>query len=129
MRLQGQAGQRGRTRARRLARPSAAPGVHGLSTRAIQSHRSQDAMTTALVRPDILYGWKGLSLFIVNTRGECGVDQALSGYYFREARFLRTLRFAIDGDAPWRCEAASVEPHILSFNYVYPEVEEYGGGG
>src|SRR5207244_1959950 len=67
--------------------------------------------------------------FVVNTRGECGDDQTLSGYYFREARFLRTLRLEIDGDKPWLCEAATIEPHMLSFNYVYPEVAEYGGGG
>src|SRR5947208_9056324 len=83
----------------------------------------------ALVRPDILYAWKGSSLFIANTRGDCGDDQTLTGYYFREARFLRTLRLEIDGDAPWACEAANIEPHILSFTYVYPEVAEYGGGG
>jgi N-terminal domain of (some) glycogen debranching enzymes len=86
-------------------------------------------MTTTLVRPDILYGWKGPSLFVTNTRGECGDDQTLSGYYFREARFVRTLRLEIDGDQPWLCEAATVEPHILSFHYTYPEVAEYGGGG
>src|SRR5258706_6524457 len=83
----------------------------------------------ALVRPDILYAWKGPSLFITNTRGDCDDDRALSGYYFREARFLRTLRLEIDGDRPWACEAAVVEPHTLSFTYVYPEVAEYGGGG
>jgi glycogen debranching enzyme len=86
-------------------------------------------MTTTVVRPDILYGWKGPSLFVANTRGECGDDQTLSGYYFREARFLRTLRLEIDGDRPWLCEAASIEPDILSFQYVYPEIAEYGGGG
>jgi glycogen debranching enzyme len=86
-------------------------------------------VTTALVRPDLLYAWNGPSLFITNTRGECGDDQALSGYYFREARFLRTLRLELDGDEPWLCEAASVEPHLLSFAYVYPEIAEYGGGG
>src|SRR5437762_5217575 len=86
-------------------------------------------MTTALVRPNILYAWKGPSLFIVNTRGDCGDDQTLSGYYFREARFLRTLRLEIDGDRPRLCEAASIESDILSFQYVYPEVAEYGGGG
>jgi glycogen debranching enzyme len=86
-------------------------------------------MTMTLVRPDILYGWKGPSLFIANTRGECGADQAVSGYYFREARFVRTLRFEIDGDRPWLCEAATVEPHILSFHYTHPEIAAYGGGG
>src|SRR5207244_2594112 len=49
--------------------------------------------------------------------------------YFREARFLRTLRLEIDGDRPWLCEAASIEPDTLSFQYVYPEIAEYGGGG
>jgi len=85
-------------------------------------------MTTTLVRPNILYGWKGPSLFIANTRGECGADQTLSGYYFREARFLRTLCLEIDGHEPWLCEAATIEPHILSFNYVYPETEEQARG-
>ena len=79
----------------------------------------------ALVRPDILYAWKGPSLFVANTRGECGDDRSLSGYYFREARFLRTLRLEIDGDAPWLCEAATVDPRTLSFTYVHPEVAEY----
>ena len=68
--------------------------------------RRPATMTTALVRPNILYAWKGPSLFIANTRGDCGDDQTLSGYYFREARFLRTLRLEIDGDPPWLCEAA-----------------------
>src|SRR5206468_5808565 len=34
----------------------------------------------------------------------------------------------IDGDPPWLCEAAAISPDRLSFNYVYPEIAEYGGG-
>jgi len=64
-------------------------------------------MTTALVHPNILYAWKGPSLFIANTRGDCSDDQTLSGYYFREARFLRTLRLEIDGDRPSRWMAST----------------------
>src|SRR5688572_19640785 len=86
-------------------------------------------MAVALVRPDLLYGWKGPSLVIVNTRGECGPDQQLSGYYFREARFLRTLRLEINGEPPWRCEAASVSPDSLELNFVHPEIRQPGGGG
>jgi glycogen debranching enzyme len=86
-------------------------------------------MTVALVRPDILYAWKGPSLLIVNTRGECGPDQQLSGYYFREARFLRTLRLEINGERPWPCEAASIAPDALTMNFVHPEIKEPGGGG
>ena len=86
-------------------------------------------MPVALVRPDILYAWRGPSLLVVNTRGECGDGQPLSGYYFREARFLRTLRLEIDGDAPWLCEAAAIDPTSLAFTYTYPEIKEPGGGG
>jgi glycogen debranching enzyme len=86
-------------------------------------------MTIALVRPDLLYGWKGPSLLIVNTRGECGPDQPLSGFYFREARFLSTLQLEVNGEAPWLCEAASVEPESLALNFVHPEISTPGGGG
>src|SRR5947207_11607604 len=83
-------------------------------------------MPIALVRPDSLYAWRGESLLIVNTRGECGDDQALTGYYFRETRFLRNLQFRINGGAPWRCEAASLAPDALAFNYVHPELTQTG---
>lgn len=86
-------------------------------------------MPVALVRADILYAWKGPSLIIVNTRGECGPDRQLSGYYFREARFLSTLRLEINGEALWVCEAAMVDPASLAFTYGHPEIKQPGGGG
>jgi glycogen debranching enzyme len=86
-------------------------------------------MPVTLVRPRILYAWRGPSFVIVSTRGECSDGEPLSGYYFREARFLRTLQLRIDGEEPWLCEAASVAPALLAFVYTYPEVAEYGGGG
>lgn len=72
-------------------------------------------MTTALIRPDILYAWKGPSLLIVNTRGGTGLEQTLSGVYYREARLLRTLRFEINGHPPWLCDAIVVAPDSLAF--------------
>jgi len=86
-------------------------------------------MAVALVRSDIEYAWKGQSLLIVDLRGECGVEHPLSGFYFREARFLRTLRFDINGERPWLCETASVDPESLAFNFVHPEIQAPGGGG
>ena len=86
-------------------------------------------MTTAFVRPEILYAWNGPALLIVNTRGECGTDQPLSGFYFREARFLRTLRLEINGEAPWLCDAAAVDPRQLALTFVHPEIKDPGGGG
>ena len=86
-------------------------------------------MPNAAVRPDTLYAWSGPSLLVVNTRGECAEDQRLSGYYFRETRFLRTLHLRVNGHAPWPCEAASVAPDTLAFTYVHPEITEPSGGG
>ncbi|HEY3161732.1 MAG TPA: glycogen debranching N-terminal domain-containing protein [Vicinamibacterales bacterium] len=86
-------------------------------------------MPNAAVRPDTLYAWSGPSLLVVNTRGECGEDQRLTGYYFRETRFLRTLQLRVNGHAPWPCEAASIAPDTLAFTYVHPEITEPSGGG
>jgi len=86
-------------------------------------------MASAAVRPDILYAWRGPSLLITNTRGECGPDQQLSGFYFREARHLRTLVLTINGQRPWLCEAAAPDPASLTLTFVHPEITQPGGGG
>ena len=86
-------------------------------------------MALALIRPGQLYAWMGSSFLLVDTRGECGGRETLSGYYFREARFLSTLRLEINGRSPWPCDAALLEPHLLAFTHVHPELTEFGGGG
>ena len=86
-------------------------------------------MPEAIVRPDTLYAWSGPSLLVVNTRGECAEDHRLTGYYFRETRFLRTLQLRINGHTPWSCEAAAVAPDTLVFTYVHPEITAPSGGG
>jgi len=86
-------------------------------------------MTQALIRPGQLYAWAGGSLLITDARGRCGENLPLSGYYFREARYLSRCGLLIDGEPPWLCEAAAISPVDLSFIYTYPEVANYGGGG
>ena len=86
-------------------------------------------MAIAFVRNEILYAWKGPVLLVTDPRGECGSGHPLSGFYYREARFLRTFRFEINGHAPWLCETAAVRPDLLEFTYVYPEITGGGGGG
>lgn len=78
--------------------------------------------------PGLRYAWHGPSLLITTPRGECG-DIPLSGYFFREARHLRTLRLEIDGERPWLCESAILAPDRLASAYVHPELEHFGGGG
>jgi glycogen debranching enzyme len=35
----------------------------------------------------------------------------------------------INGEAPWLCEAAAIDPEALALNYVHPEITQPGGGG
>jgi hypothetical protein len=70
-------------------------------------------MSQTYIRHGLLYAWHGQCLLIVNTEGACDDDEPLSGFYFREARFLRTLRLTIDGEQPWLCEAAVENPSAL----------------
>jgi hypothetical protein len=86
-------------------------------------------MSRVSIQPELLCAWHGEAVLVVNTRGECGDDQTLSGFYFREARFLRTLRVLVEGEEPWLCEAAAEDPMTLRFAYVYPELTKFGGGG
>ncbi|HWH50986.1 MAG TPA: glycogen debranching N-terminal domain-containing protein [Gemmatimonadaceae bacterium] len=86
-------------------------------------------MSPSYIRSNERYAWHGQSLLITNARGECGDDNSLSGYYWREARHLRTLCLEIDGERPWLCESATRDPESLFFSYVYPELIAFGGGG
>jgi glycogen debranching enzyme len=86
-------------------------------------------VAVTLIRTSQLYAWKGPSLLILDTKGECGSGEPLSGYYFREARFLSTLRLTVNGQRPWTCDATLLEPHLISLTGLYPELTEFGGGG
>jgi hypothetical protein len=55
------------------------------------------------IRPELEYAWYGPSILVTNNRGECGSDQTLSGFFFREIRFVRERRLEIDGRRPWLC--------------------------
>ena len=83
----------------------------------------------AAIRPELQYAWYGPALLITNQRGECGRDQALSGFYFRETRFLRDLRLEIDGRRPWLCASGAGEQRTLAFSLSHPELHGYTGGG
>jgi glycogen debranching enzyme len=74
------------------------------------------------------FAWCGPSLLVTTSRGDCDESEGLSGYFFREARHLRTLRFRINGVAPWLC-AEGGSDSTLGFVYVYPELIHFGGGG
>jgi glycogen debranching enzyme len=66
---------------------------------------------------------------VVDSHGACGPRHGLSGYYYRETRFLRTLRLQVNGEAPWLCESATPSAAVATFVMVHPELESHGGGG
>src|SRR5687768_5520192 len=82
----------------------------------------------ATIRPDVRYAWRGPSILIVEPDGWAG-GHSLTGYYFRQTRFLKQLRFVVRGESPYPCSAAAVAPNALELTYIHPEVEAGGGGG
>jgi glycogen debranching enzyme len=81
------------------------------------------------IRPALEYAWYGPSLLITDRQGECGGSQPLSGFYFRETRYLRELRLEIDGRRPWLCAGGAGDQRALAFSLSHPELLAFGGGG
>jgi glycogen debranching enzyme len=86
-------------------------------------------MSNIRLRPELRFAWRGPSLLITNARGECRDDESLSGFYFRETRYLRTLQLALDGVPPWPCAVSAERPDELDLILVHPELSGGGGGG
>ena len=55
-------------------------------------------------------------MLIVDNQGWCG-GQKLSGFFFREARYLRQLRFEIQGEDPFPCSLAELAPNEIEFTF------------
>jgi glycogen debranching enzyme len=65
---------------------------------------------------------------VLDQAGRAGAHP-LTGFFFRQTRFLRELRFEIEGEAPFPCSIAEVAPDLLETTGIFPEVERGGGGG
>ena len=77
---------------------------------------------------DLRWAWCGPSLLIVEADGSAGTHP-LSGFWFRQTRYLKDLRLRVLGAAPHACSIAEVAPDELELSYLHPEVERGGGGG
>jgi glycogen debranching enzyme len=86
-------------------------------------------MAVVFVRPDVVCAWRGPSLLVTTPDGECSGAQSISGFYYRETRFLGRLVLRVNGARPWLCEASALTPDALTFAYVHPEIRQPGGGG
>src|SRR5262245_22882674 len=83
---------------------------------------------TAVKRPNNFCAWRGPSMLIVGTDGWAGTEP-LSGFYFRETRYLSVLRLKIQDDDPLLCSLAEVRGHHIEGTYNYPTVPIGDGGG
>lgn len=86
------------------------------------------SMPASRNRPKIAYAWRGGSLLIVDQEGRAGREY-LTGYFFRETRYLCEVAFEIDGDAPWLCSVTQTDSNELEFAYIYPPVPGGASGG
>ncbi|PYQ53633.1 MAG: hypothetical protein DMF78_08470 [Acidobacteria bacterium] len=87
------------------------------------------AVAEAAVRLGTACAWRGATLLVTTSAGECGPEDPLTGLYVREVRHLRTLRFEINGESPWLCEWSRPARDELAFVFVHPELAQFGGGG
>jgi len=82
----------------------------------------------AQIRADVRYIWCGPSLLVLEPDGSAGAN-SLAGYYFRQARYLRALRFTVNGTRPHICSIAEISPREFEATCIFPEVDRGGGGG
>ena len=79
-------------------------------------------------RSGLHYAWRGPSILVVDGGSRVRHD-ALTGWYFRQARYLSRLELELAGRTPHICSIADVAPNTLEATYIFPEVERGGGGG
>src|SRR5688572_25096356 len=85
-------------------------------------------MPWARIRPRLNAAWCGPSMLVTDQDGEVGREQ-LSGFFFRETRYLSRLRFELAGHVPHLCSIHTPEPREINVVAVHPELNQFGGGG
>jgi len=91
-------------------------------------HPLDQPAPAAQIRADVRYLWCGPALLVLEPDGTAG-SHPLTGFYFRQARFLRTLRLLVNGTRPHVCSIAECSPRELEIACIFPEVDRGGGGG
>ncbi len=103
------------------------------ATRVLTDGRQATPLSSLLLpvatqRPGVRYAWRGPSQLIVDEAGAAGAHP-LTGYFFRQTRFLRHLELRVMNERPHLCSIAEIAPNVLELTYIHPEVTKGGGGG
>ena len=72
--------------------------------------------------------WSGPAMLVLDDAGRAGADR-LTGFFFRQTRFLQDLRLEIEGEEPYSCSVAAAAPDRIETTAIFPEVDRGGGGG
>ncbi|MEX2282830.1 MAG: glycogen debranching N-terminal domain-containing protein [Gemmatimonadota bacterium] len=79
-------------------------------------------------RPDLHYVWRGPAQLAIDHDGRAGT-LPLSGFFFRQNRFLRELQLELNGESPFRCSLAETAANELELTYIFPPLTSGDGGG
>jgi N-terminal domain of (some) glycogen debranching enzymes len=82
----------------------------------------------AAIRTDLRYVWRGPSILVLDQCGRAGVHP-LSGFFFRQNRYLRDLHIELFDESPYLCSLAEVTANELELAFVYPPISSGDGGG
>lgn len=85
-------------------------------------------MSRVRLRPQVNVAWCGPALLIADALGAVG-SEPLTGFYFRETRYLSRLVLSIAGQAPHLCSIQSPSPRELCIVAIFPELVRFSGGG
>lgn len=78
--------------------------------------------------PGVYCAWRGPALLVLDADG-CALPDRLTGFFFRESRFVSRLELRLNGERLFCCSAAQAGANRLEFTYVYPPVDIGAGGG
>jgi glycogen debranching enzyme len=67
-------------------------------------------------------------MLVTDQDGDVGREQ-LSGFFFRETRYLSRLAFELSGHTPHLCSIHANDRREICIVAVHPELNQFGGGG
>jgi glycogen debranching enzyme len=87
-----------------------------------------DWCVRAEAQPGLWCAWRGSALIVLDDNGSAA-GNGVSGFFFRETRYLSKFGLRLNGEAPFRCSVAQANANRLEFTYIYPPVDVGAGGG
>ena len=85
-------------------------------------------ITQAWNRGELRYIWRGPAQFAMTADGKAG-EHRLTGFFFRQNRFLKATQLELNGRPAQPNSVAEVAANELELTYSFPQVAQGDGGG